>query len=191
MTTTRRRIIALTAATLLLLTACGTTTEEPMEPWFIESQKHTIELTEQWKNAIKIRGTGNFTVTHNLPVTKPMLPWLEPAIKNDPNILPGNNQYTLTVSGGGSDMPKGSGIQYLRLGMSAFSPDSAPMECTGNAFVGQVAECGGWVIRVNDANQGDGSFELLSYPKIPGYKLSWTGIGPVEDEVPIVDGGTP
>lgn len=156
-----------------------------MEPWFIESQKHTIALTEQWKNATHIRGTGSFTVTQGIPLSKPTLPWLEPATGD------GGGGYALAAGGGSIEMPKGSGNLILVLPMLASFPDGTTVECTGDAFVGQVAECGGWVIRVSEADETGGSFELLAYPKVEGYKLTWGAIGPVEDEIPTADDGTP
>jgi hypothetical protein len=175
MTSTRRFFGAL-ALVLLTLSLVGCTTkdqhpEETMEAWRVDEKKHTAELTAKWKDVGRVVGTTTYTVREPIPLSDPYVPWLYPI---DPEKA-SDGGYYLGVGGGSFEEPKGSGNYYLLLPMRATFPRSVSTdatECHGAAFPGQVAECGGWVIRVLDVNQnGGGSFELLAYPDVPGYRL--------------------
>jgi hypothetical protein len=176
-----RRILPI-AVLLALLAGCNSSSEIPMEPWFVESQANTKILTDRWRDAGPIPGTGIFVVKGGLPLSDPTVPWLEPMGGVEPGAVRSDSRYHFSAGSGGIEMPEGSGDYYLVLPMSVAVPKglSEPVECYGDAFVGQVAECGGWVVRVVEANAEGGAFVLLAHPDAPRHRLMWGPDNPVD-----------
>ena len=167
----RMRYAMAAVAVAMAVGACSPASHEPspqpttaevaeIPQWRLEQRAETEALTLEWADAPAV--FGQYSVTQGIGVSDPSVPIVEAVDGRTAGLIAG---------GGTVEEPDGSGEYYLVLPMLVTESDAAGVEiasqeCTGRLFGGQVAECGGWVVRAVGARaDGGGVFEVLAVPE--------------------------